>query len=85
MSVVTKRSPRRVLKPDANGPRFRIVRLWKVGTAIKAESIGKEETPADAMRAAFAEPFRAMAVDRRGDIYADNHRDIQNRGPHDRP
>ncbi len=73
------KSKRRVLPSDANGPRFRIVRLWKVGTVTKAEVVGSAEAPSEAVDRTFTEPFRAMAVDRRGDIYADNHRDIQER------
>ena len=69
-------STRRVLPPDRDGPRFRITRLFRVGAVMKAEVIGSEDTHSDAMRRVFAEPTRTMAVDRRGDIYADNHQPI---------
>lgn len=72
-------STRRVLPSDANGPRFRIVRLWRVGTQTKAERIGDEDTPAQCMHRIFIEGGHVIAVDRRGDIYADNHRPSQER------
>jgi len=72
-------SRRRVLPPDANGPRFRIVRLWTIGTVTKAEVIDSAETPSESMIRVFAEPFRTLAVDRRGDVYTDNHKPIQER------
>lgn len=65
---------KRVLPPDRDGPRFRITRLFRRGAVMKAEVIASEDTPADAMRRVFAESTRAMAVDRRGEIYADNHK-----------
>ncbi len=70
---------RRVLPSDRDGPRFRIVRLWRAGSVMKAEVIGSEESPSEAIRRTFAEQGRVMAVDRRGDVYTDNHNKIQER------
>lgn len=72
-------SPRRVLPPAPDGDRFRIVRMWRVNGRIKAEIIHGVDQPSHAIMAAFGEPMRTIAVDRRGDIYADNHKPIQER------
>jgi hypothetical protein len=72
-------SKQRVLPPDRDGPRFRLVRLWRVGDVIKAEAIGTAETPAECLQRVFSEEGRVLAVDRRGDAYADNHKPIQER------
>ncbi len=70
---------RRVLQPAPDGPRFRLVRIWRVHGRMQAEAIGGVGEPKYAIMAAFGEPMRTLAVDRRGDIYADNHRPIQER------
>lgn len=70
---------RRVLQPDRDGPRFRIVRIWRVNGRTQAEIIHGVDEPKLAMMAAFGEPMRTLAVDRRGDIYVDNHKPIQER------
>lgn len=70
---------RRVLPSDREGPRFRITRLVRIGETLKAEVIGSAESPWEAMQRAFNEVERTVAVDRRGDIYADNHQPIQER------
>ncbi len=70
---------RRVLKAAADGPRFRMVRLWKVQGAMKGELIGAADTPSEAVQLAHNGPGHVIAVDRRGDIYADNNQPTQER------
>ncbi len=70
-------SRKRVLPADADGPRFRMVRLWKVNGAMKGEMVGAADTPSEATNRTHAGPGHLIAVDRRGDIYADNHQPTQ--------
>ena len=70
---------RRVLQSDRDGPRFRIVRLYRVDAVTKAEVIGSADAPWEAMQRAFAEIGHVLAVDRRGEVYVDNHQLTQER------
>lgn len=72
-------SRRKMLPIAPDGPRFRIVQLWRVGSPhrIQAEIVGSEDTPDAATKRIFSECGHVIAVDRRGDIYADNHKPTQ--------
>jgi hypothetical protein len=72
-------SKTKVFLRDETAPRFRIARMFRVGEKVEIEMIGSEETPSEAMQRVFSEPGRVVAVDRRGDIYVDNHEPIQER------
>lgn len=67
----------KALPADANGPRFRIVRVCHIAGEKRVVMLGSADTPGEAMTSVFAEPGWALAIDRRGDVFADNHHDMQ--------